>query len=169
MMWTCGSPDEEAVLMSFSVPLSISWYHSIYATIQDISTWHLNVAICPGLAVTLLIIFWMCGFPQVLTFATLLSMLSMTPLLLLVKTPMRQHKIEKNQWWWNMMNYVWSRSDLFLDMVLDYPIKSNITKNHPLTIYSDYSLLLFQFIQKNMTNSSLFAAVWAIYHQVYCY
>ena len=54
-------------LMSFSVPLSISWYHSIYATMQDMSTWHLKVAICPGLAVTLLIIFWMWGFPQVLT------------------------------------------------------------------------------------------------------
>ena len=30
-------------------------------------TWHLNVADCPGLAVTLFMIFWMFGFPHVLT------------------------------------------------------------------------------------------------------
>ncbi len=29
-------------LISFSVPLSISWYHSMYATMQDMSTWTKN-------------------------------------------------------------------------------------------------------------------------------
>jgi len=166
MMWTCGSPDEEAVLMSFSVPLSISWYHSIYATIQDISTWHLNVAICPGLAVTLLIIFWMCGFPQVL----ILSMLSMTPLLLLVKTPMRQHKIEKNQWWWNMMNYVWSRSDLFLDMVLLPNKKRHHQKSPADNLFRLFIIIIVSIIFKKIWQIvHCLLAGWAIYHQVYCY
>ena len=89
----------------------------------------------------------------------LLSMLSMTPLLLLVKTPMRQHKIEKNQWWWNMMNYVWS--GLIFSWIWPYPMKSVITKNHP--DYSDYSYLwlIFVSIQKDMRKCSL--AGWALF------
>lgn len=57
----------DLTFISFSVPLSISWYHSMYATIQDMSTWHLKLALCPGLTVTLFIIFCIFGFPHVRT------------------------------------------------------------------------------------------------------
>ena len=79
----------------------------------------------------------------------LLSMLSMTPLLLLVKTPMRQHKIEKNQWWWNMMNYVWDQWSLISVFwsFLGYSAtqrKVSVTKNQ--SKYSDFSTYLCRLV-----------------------
>jgi hypothetical protein len=76
-------------------------------------------------------------------------MLSMTPLLLLVKTPMRQHKIEKNQWWWNMMNYVWDQWSLISVFwsFLGYSAtqrKVSVTKNQ--SKYSDFSTYLCRLV-----------------------